>query len=753
MFRNFKTIFILLVAVIIAALVYYSYKRSKPKKQEVNSEVSVQKENENQNLITVFRKEYDLEKLDGIENAGLVTKAKACSGMQSTEMNPEIEYGINLLFPLDIIPGGTNIIEAKISAAVWTEDAGDAQWVLEVRDPDQKTLFWNSALFTPGKHVWDTLDFSFQLPPEFLNRANSFKFYPWNKSFKSIWVDNICVNFIGTAKGRNGKRVDYKSVNYFLNYEEESLLTDQGSLTDERARSGTHSTVVRGNNSYSNSFGKIIREISDDTLRRVSLVVWIYPQQRNPSLTLVVTVKNASGETVFWDGKSSEKLEFAAGEWQKFTAEILIPPDKRKLIKSTDEVVVYLWNRSSIKVFADDLEIVYGDESARPGLLPFADMNLSSRESYSFDRLHGPYRINYLENISLNNKDYLASDGTEKFGKLFPDDEIILLKSKIGQEDLLLHLRGNAIEMFRWCEKNSAFVLLGRSKKMTALNAGTIIYAFDSDGDGNSEVLAINDHKGSLISLSPESYTSCTNNYSALTNNILWEGEIDSNSYHLVDDFSGDGKDEWLSVNMDTQTWQLKIFQNDHWVVKGNGVFPANSFSSTSAICSGNFIPANKKTQLLLSYRDNSKNVSVIYEYNSTAENFRQTSGTKESYLTQIFSPGMKLFKTNIDGDLQDEILTFNHDWRFNMKIVDCDARGFYVLSALDFKGYQNSCNPKFYEVSKPIVGNLTGAKNDNLMMVLRNCADKKFDGSSCVVYGGSPDLPDQIQMYFLKIF
>ena len=753
MFRNFKTIFILLLAVIIAALVYYFYKRSKQNKTESIAELIVQNESENQNLITIFRKEYDLEKLDGIENVGLISKTKACSGKQSSEMNSEIEYGINLIFPLDILPGGSNLAEVKISSAVWTEDAGEAQWVLEIRDPDQKILFWNSSMIAPGKHTWDTLSFSFQIPVEYLNRINSLKFYPWNKSHKDVWIDNINISFIGTATKIKGRRSGYKSVNYFLSYEEGEKLTDDGCLTDEMARTGLSSTVIKGNDSYSNSFTKTVREIADDTLRRVSLGVWIYPEQKNPFLMLVVTVKNASGETVFWEGRSSEKLEFAAKTWQKFNAEIVIPPDKRQLISMSDQVVVYIWNRSSVKVFADDMEIVYGDEASRPGLLPFADMNLSSRETYSFDRIHGPYRVNYLDNINLTNTEYLVSEKNQEPAKVFPSDEIISLKLKSSQKELVLHLSGNSFELYNWCEETASFVFLAKSEKLPFLKKGTQLYAYDADQDGSSEILAINNGKGKIFKLTNSDFSSCSSSHQNLATSILWEGDVNSNTCHLVDDFNGDGKDDMLSVNMETQKWELLGFRNNKWFSQSTGFFPPNSFSANSAVSSGHFVPANKNTQMLIAFEDSSKNVCVLYEFNRAAKNFRKLSTSKESYLTQIFIPGMKLFKANLDGDAEDELLTFNHDWRFDMKIVDCDSKGFYIFSQLDFKGYKNSCNPKYYEIIKPIVGNFTGTNPDNLLMVLANCADEKYNGNSCAVYGGSPDLPNQIQMYSLKIF
>ncbi|TAH42412.1 MAG: hypothetical protein EYC69_05625 [Bacteroidetes bacterium] len=751
-----KSIVFLLLSIIVVIAGWYFFntgKKREKKEKESSVENFVQQNQPTGPLVTIFRKEYDLEKLDGIVNPGLISKSVACSGTQSSEMNPEIEYGINLEFPLENIPGGSNLLEAKISAAVLTEDAGEAQWVLEIRDQAQKILFWNSVLIAPGKHNWDTLEFSFALPIEHLNSSHSLKFYPWNKSLKSLWIDNINLRLIGTASGIRSSNRDFKKVNYFLSYEEGEELTDEGCITEDIARTGNRSTFLKGNDSYSNSFTKTIREITEDTLRRVSLGVWIYPEQKNPFLMLVVTIKNASGQTVFWEGRSSEKLEFSAKKWQKYNAEIAIPPDKRKEIKPDDEVVIYLWNRSPIKVYADDLEIVYGDELTKRGLLPYADMNLSSRENYTFDRLHGPFRINYLNNIQLNNTGYLVKDGNQKFGNFFPTDEIITLNSAIIQSDLLLSISNNKFELFRWCAEAAKFIFLGQSNPFALLEKSTKLFSIDHDGDGSSEVLAVNETKSSLYKLNPTSSSSCSNTLDNLSCNVVWEGEFDSDNYLLVNDFNGDGKEDILSVDISSQKWDLINFQNKGWVILASGNFPVNCFSRTSAVSAGHFIPSNKNTQLLIAYDDNLKDACLVFEFNKITNSFKEISGPKDLYLTQIFSSGMKLFNTNVDDDVQDELLIFNRNWQFDMKLIDCDSKGFYVSSSVDFKGYQNSCNPKYYEIVKPLVGKFTDTNHHNILMVLNNCADKKYDGNSCSTYGGSPDLPDQIQLYDLKLY
>ncbi len=749
--KSIKPLIFIAIIFFMASGAYFYYKSfSKIGKEEINE--IVKQEEITGPPTTIFRKEYDLETDEGIENASVINETKACSGKRSCELNTDREYGITLIFPLKSIQGGVGLTGVKITSAVWTKDAGEAQWVMEIIDGSNKSISWASVTIQPGSHNWDTLEFSFEIPIEFIHEDYSLKFYPWNKSLKQLWIDNISVNFIGRTSSAAKNMHFSKAVNFYFDLESNEGLQKDALLSETISHSGKRSAALTGKDTYSPSITKVLKDVTDDTLRRISASVWLYCEEENPDAVLAVTITNSEQKDIFWSGKSTEHLQLHSKKWQKLNAVFGIPPEIRQQLKPEDRITIYVWNRSRMKIYSDDFEIVYGEEPERPGLYPFVDMNLKSREAYTFDRNHPPFRINYMRMMNVNNHNgtYLVSEEANKFGNLYPQQEVVILKSEGGKKDLLLHYSGKYFELFRWCEEKNRFHLLGRIGHFPSPIANTKYFPIDVDGDGNSEVLAINESKGWLLKVAFEPSVECANNSEPLLVSTWWTGEVEPNTYQIIADFNKDGNEEWLSSSSISSYWKLNQFKNGSWLTISSGQFPKADFSKPSAIICGYFLPGNSNVQLLI--RDGEKEQSSwkAFEYASASKEFRVLHSANLSQLTEIFTNGNRFIKVNIDNDPQEEILLLSEMQKFSLKIVNCDATGFYVHSQIDFKGFPKDCNPKFYETIKLICGNFYSPTKSSLLMVLRNCADLDFDGLSCTTYGGSPDLPDQLQMYTL---
>ena len=91
--------------------------------------------------------------------------------------------------------------------------------------------------------------------------------------------------------------------------------------------------------------------------------------------------------------------------------------------------------------------------------------------------------------------------------------------------------------------------------------------------------------------------------------------------------------------------------------------------------------------------------------------------------------------------------MAFKNQWRFELKHVGIDSKGFYVSSVPEFINYVSDQNPKYYEFIRLVPGRFTGNETQ-LLCILRNCADQNFDGKHCNVYDSIPDLPNTIQLY-----
>lgn len=753
MLRKIIGIFIYVSIIFFTMTGIYFYHRSFKVKEAIPDAQFLKESEPRGPIVTIFKKEYDLEVLTGIGNTGVVNDTKACSGKNSCELNAQREYGITLLYPVESIQGGIGLSNLKLTAAIWSADPGEAQWVMEIMDPQNKSASWASAPMKSGKLQWDTLEFFFDLPQEFMQKGYVLKLYPWNKNLKQIWIDNICVTVFGRTVTTQKDLKLTNQVNYFYNLESNDGLGDQPVLDETISHSGKRSAKLNGKDSYSPSITKVLANVSNDTIKLISASVWLYPEEKDPDAVLAVSIDDVNGVNKFWLGKSTEYMHFQEEKWQKLNASFGIPDDIRRLLKSDDKITIYVWNRSRMKIYADDFEIVYGEEADRPGQYPNADMNISGRSSYSFDRFHPPYRINYINSIDLKNdqSQFLVNGTKNKFGELFPQNEIISLKSGSGKQDFLLSYTGKYFELFKWCETGRKFQLAGHSTKLPFNDAEVKLFAIDVDGDGSSEILTTQGSNAWLLKYATEILSDCLNNQKDITFQVLWQGSTEANSLQTIGNFDNDPNQEWLTVDKTSSTWNIRKFMDEKFSIRASGNFPGKTIINKEELLTGKFLTSVSNAQLLINGTNEQESVFVAYEYNLSSKNFRVISTNRSTELSSIFKTGRKMLKMRSANNEQDDILLIDLLGKFGMYLIKADKQGFYVHSQLECLGFPKDYNPKFFEFIKPVIGKFNSESDNNLLMILRNCADEYFDGKKCQTFGGNADLPDQLQMYSLK--
>jgi len=753
MLRKITGIFIYVSIIFFTVTGIYFYHRSFKVKEALPDAQFLEESEPSGPIVTIFRKEYDLEALAGIENAGVINDTKSCSGKNSCELNAQREYGITLLYPVESIQGGIGLSSLKLTASIWSADPGEAQWVMEIMDPQNKSVLWSSVPMKSAKLQWDTLEFFFDLPQEFMQQGYILKLYPWNKNLKQIWIDNICVTVLGRTVSTQIDHMSIKKVNYFYDLESNEGLGEGPVLDETLARSGKRSAKLNGKDSYSPSITKVIANVSNDTLKVVSASVWLYPEDKDPDAVFAVSIDDVNGTNKFWSGKSTEHLSFQEEKWQKLNASFGIPDDIRSLLKSDDKITIYVWNRSRMNIYADDFEIVYGEEEDRPGQYPNADMNISGRSSYSFDRFHPPFRINYISNIDLNNNQspFLVNDSKIKLGELFPQNECISLKSGPGMQDLLLSYSGKAFEFYRWCQTESKFQMAAHSTKLPFNDSEVKLIPIDVDADGRSEILVTQETKVWLLKYASEGLLDCSNNQNEIKLEVLWQGNVEPNSISSIDNFDNDPNQEWLSVGKSSSAWEIRKFQEGKFSITASGKFPGKNIANKEEILAGKFLTTVSNFQLLLIGSNDQESVFAAFEYIPGSKNFKLITLNGSTDLIRIFKSGRRMFKIKSTNNLHDDILLINLSGKFGMYFIKADKQGFYIHSQLECLGFPKDNNPKFFEFIKPVIGKFNSESDNNLLMILRNCADDYFDGKNCQTFGGSTDLPDQLQMYSLK--
>jgi hypothetical protein len=89
-----------------------------------------------------------------------------------------------------------------------------------------------------------------------------------------------------------------------------------------------------------------------------------------------------------------------------------------------------------------------------------------------------------------------------------------------------------------------------------------------------------------------------------------------------------------------------------------------------------------------------------------------------------------------------------NTDWRLDLKLMQPDKDGYTIIGNIDFKGYPDDHNPKYYEFVKIVAGKFTDPKQSSLLVMMRNCADDHFNGIHCKEYENIAALPNSTQLY-----
>jgi len=746
--RNKITLILVALLLLMLALIYYFHKPDhKVDKQSVSANDPIK--DTTGNSVLLYRFDFDLEESRGLLNTGSLDTTHSASGKYSCILNKQIEYGVNVVIPFQSIQGWPGISGIKGHYALWSENVSGAQWVLEIKNNKDSTLLWQSVEIPSGKHRWDTSEFSFTVPMEFIQQENTFKFYPWNKNFAEFKLDNISISFFGIPSSVSAKK--FRKVNFEFDMESDSGLDGLHLLTSDFSYSGKRSVILAGKDSYGTAISKKVYEVCDDSLKKLAASVRIYPENSNPDVLLVASISNENNEQVHWMAREMKNFKLKGKTWHKVNAEFIIPPEVRMKIGRNDKISVYLWNKSRMKIFADDLVLVFGNEPERQGSYPNVNFKLATQKIYSFDRYNPPHPAGSFIYADVGNmgSPFLVNNDTAKSGELFPDDLILNVRSSGRTSDLILHVSEDEAGVYEFCHSAGKFRKAGTVKFPDWIKDVSNVITADMDGDGNTEILCLIGDTGHLLRLDFAEGGKCDDAEGKITFQEIWKGDIPLNSYCLADDFDEDGKAELLFLNKEDKRWELITYAGGILKEKKAGEFRDNVVSDLSAQLSGNFLPGYKGKQLLMVNASNEGGTCALLEYNAHTSAFRMIESSAADHVFNRFSSGDQLLKFKENGI--DNILWIPESGRFEIRLISGDNKGLYIKAQMDFEGSSDSVNPKYYEMIKPYTGRYMNESSDALLLSLRNCADKDFTGQNCSVFGGSPELPDRIQMYQLK--
>ena len=565
--------------------------------------------------ITLLSEFFNLEN----NNESFASTEKALSGKQSCKLSSDIEFGISANKLLRDIPAYNNLrnISLKFNAFFGKENP-DALYVLSIDDAKGKNIFWDGKPIVFSKtNDWSESTLVFAVPSEFLNADNTITLYPWNRNKKMFYVDDIFVEYIGTAIYSERPANQSEKSNLFLDFETEAGFSNADNIKETSAHSGKRACDLSGGKEYGPTLNKKLLEFGSAYPKIISMSMWVYPLTDNPNTVLVASVVNSKNETVFWEGKSTENESFQKNKWTKINAIFKLPIEK---FNPEDVLGVSVWNKGKTDVIVDDIEIVYGESAPRRG-----------EESQ-------------VDPISIYEKRFVPETNKPPFKTIWME------KQETGKE--LIAFTHNDI------------FLVGN---------------FDADADGTDELLCVGKNKQAMFAY----------NTSKKVFQKVWE-----------------------NISTNHQLWNT---DNIFMVTISNG-----------------------KPSLVIQQ----KNKPLAARYSFDGKNWHKI-GDQQIVAPPSTSVPINLFSGHFTSN-KNQILKFDRTWRFDLKLIENNI----ILGNIDFKGYPNDFNPKYYEFVKLVTGNFLSSKQTSLIVVMCNCADADFSGENCKQIEDLPFLPNSVQLY-----
>ncbi len=480
------------------------------------------------------------------------------------------------------------------------------------------------------------------------------------------------------------------TTNFFFDLETTEGLSNTDNIKKGIAHSGQMACDLGGGKEFGISVIKRLSDAGTFPLKRTGASIWVYPLSEGCNVVLTASISNSKNETVFWDGKSTERMDLPANKWTKINALYNFPVEK---LSSDDVLQINIWNKGKTDVIVDDLEVVYGENTERRGEYPGIDANLFYENRFSATRNKAPFPTICFKKQQLNNNDSTLLINENPLFDFAPADEYIVgdfMEDKLNLDELLYIKNGKTLFFLRYDEENQGFQV------------------FHEMGVSNHPL-----------------------------------GNRDATKF--AGDFNSNGASDVLIIH--ANDWLLFEFKNDRWVQLSKGHYDKLNLNWNQQ----NVHP------FVSNLFTNNKNDALVFMdsgYYHTLQ-FNKASGTLEEANAAIskadsglFNSKTRIYHGDFTGRGRQEFLKYDTEWRFDLKLMEKDATGYTIISTVDFSGYKNDYNPKYYEHLKIIPGRFSSAKKTSVIAIMRNCADSNFNGTNCNVFENLDYLPNSIQLY-----
>ncbi|HOE38925.1 MAG TPA: hypothetical protein PLY69_05050 [Bacteroidales bacterium] len=528
---------------------------------------------------------------------------------------------------------------------------------------------------------WYNFNENFNIPTQYLNSRHFLQMFIYNTSEQSsnLYFDDLEIVF-------EKENEIHKTKALIVDFEDDKFKK----ISSKYYFSGNFSSYASGINDYSEPITLDFEDINYKNLKKILLNLNYLSESEDLDAVFIVSICDTSNTEIFCSELELPKnKDFKIGNWENITTEIVTP---KSIIDKGSYFKFYLWNKNSNTVFVDDIYMIFKEFSIEYGNKPTAH-NFVLNPNFQIKKNQAPYNFYYL-----NREKQFANKGAE-LSKFFTDFDKILIGNYRNDTNLNQILAINANDIVFYDFKNQTKI------KHNLQNLNSL--QFFTDGQN----IFLHQTKTKNIGLYKINFS---------TNSLDLETEMVYNFENKIS--------EIFTINDSI----ISIFDNLGNVydyLKKDGKY---SLIKTSKLIScsednlkllkSNFY-SKETEEVLIIFQEKGK---VKYEFFNYCINKKewQHSINCSNKSTQYFDKldfQSEYFLIDYNGDGIFELLKFDRTNKFNLKLLDFDFRSYKILYEIDFKGFENSQNPKYYEKVKILTGNFTNDQSYEVMIFQDN--------------------------------
>jgi hypothetical protein len=695
---------------------------------------------------------FDFENPGSLSGEEVLTEKNFVSGRKALQIKDKDEYSATFIRKISDLTNAFTITQIDLGLSYFNEgNTSNAKLVISLEDPAGKTIEWHGEELNGKPGSWQQLAYTVNPSKVNLKGENVLKVYIWNQGKKNCIVDDLKIDLRGLAvSGATNDDTKIKKTNFCFDFENGT----EENISSEYSHQGKKSFYFEPNPEFGPDISYVIGDLCDDTMRYISASIWVYPLKDDPELYIVSTMSDNNGKQLEWFGRSTKDLHFEKGKWKKLLVKLF--ENYPNQINKGNKIKIYLWNKGKSKLYVDDFEISVGCNLLSYGNGDPIDMTVHRFDNLIIPENTYPLPLTYLEKESLGNRDtaFLTPDLQ---GKLLPSEIIFtgdFVSDKNRSDELVQITDANDINLFTYCEEKNSFSFISKTKlKFSVVNSIFLKGNFTSDTDqllcidGTTKRIFIIDFSQNPVSFCSEQNTSAIVKELAECKSIR-EDFFEKEAKFLPLRLPNRHEKSVAYFNANRETVNFYSVKNNQFLLTDSihltdDVLKMTRFNEYSCTT---FAEPDGSDKILLVSKSQEKGSDVaLLSYNLQRRNF--TVKLLSDNVGEFIHASDVVIPGNWQNG-QSDFLIFGSNWRNEFKVAQLFNDKIKVRAMLDFTGYQNDKNPKFYEFVKILpFSRGTGAKL-SLIAILYNCLDEKFDGFKCSKYEDINKMPNTIEFF-----